>query len=101
VDGILEGFKEVGGGKNWAVWWGREEETIWVFFYCFLFSNVWLCIVLKVWAKFVWGWTLLIYFCKVLRFWMNRSQLTLWHTQPPVRQSEPSMSLLLVLAFYQ
>jgi hypothetical protein len=28
VDGILEGFKEVGGGKNWAVWWGREEETI-------------------------------------------------------------------------
>jgi hypothetical protein len=27
--------------------------------------------------------------------------LTLWHTQPPVRQSEPSMSLLLVLAFCQ
>jgi hypothetical protein len=27
--------------------------------------------------------------------------LTLWHTQPPVRRSEPSMSLLLVLAFCQ
>jgi hypothetical protein len=27
--------------------------------------------------------------------------LTLWPTQPPVRQSEPLMSLLLVLAFCQ
>jgi hypothetical protein len=27
--------------------------------------------------------------------------LTLWHTQPPVRRSEPPMSLLLVLAFCQ
>jgi hypothetical protein len=29
------------------------------------------------------------------------SPLTLWHTQPAVRRSEPSMSLLLVLAFCQ
>jgi hypothetical protein len=28
-------------------------------------------------------------------------KITLWHTQPPVRRSEPSMTLLLVLAFCQ
>jgi hypothetical protein len=40
--------------------------------------------------------TTICHFASVLS---SNSLLTLWHTQPPVRRSEPSMSLLLVLAF--
>jgi hypothetical protein len=83
ADGIFGGFKEVEiqGYKVWAVWWlGMNSCPSFVMASC-VFKVV--CdSTLSCWSisvTFLWGLTLLASWCKVLRVWMYRSELIVWH----------------------
>lgn len=74
---------------------GWRRRVHFSFFNCFLCFQMFGCALCwrKVSAKFLWGWTLLKHFCKVLRFWMYRSQLRVWPCGVISTTITPSSSL--------